>query len=87
MDDESLLAQLESVCRALGIKVRYEPCEEAPGGLCELRGERLVIVDDALPAARRAAVLAAALAELDTEGLYMPPAVRDLIERQRPDRP
>ena len=82
MDDESLVAQLESVARALGIKVRYEPCEEAPGGLCVLRGERLVIVDNALPAARQAAVLAAALAELDTEGLYMPPAVRDLIERR-----
>ena len=80
MDAESLLAGLERVASALSIHVRYEPCEDGAGGLCCLRGEQIIIVDSALPTSGRAAVLAAALAQTDTEGVFMMPAVREAIE-------
>ena len=83
MDDQTLVANLERVASELGIPVRYEPCEDGPGGLCRVHDEHVIIVHSGFGAARRAEVLAAALSEADTEGVFMMPAVREAIERAR----
>jgi hypothetical protein len=49
------------------------------GGLCVLRGKSVVIVDAALPLPERIATIAAALARVDLDHLYLPPVVRATI--------
>jgi hypothetical protein len=83
MDDEALVANLERVASELGLPVRYELCEDGPGGLCRLHDQQVIIVHSGFSAGRRAEVLAAALSEADTEGVFMMPAVREAIERAR----
>jgi hypothetical protein len=80
--DELLLMGLEAVAARLGVAVRYEPCE-GRGGMCTLRGRRVLIIDDGKTAAERAEVIARGLAELDLEAIYVPPAVREAIEGHR----
>jgi hypothetical protein len=71
---------LEAVAAQLGIEIRYEACE-GRGGMCTLRGRRLLIIDEGKTAAGRADVIARSLAELDLEHIYIAPAVRQAIER------
>ncbi|HEY4116651.1 MAG TPA: hypothetical protein VGM56_02295 [Byssovorax sp.] len=49
------------------------------GGLCTLRGQRLIVVDAALPLPEQVATVAAALARVDLDHLYLPPIVRATI--------
>ena len=83
MDDEALLWELERVARRLGIEVRYEDCE-GRGGMGLLRGRRVIFVDERRPPVGRAEVIASCLAQLDLEGLFIPPRVREFIERHGP---
>lgn len=81
MQDGDLLYRLETAARRLGVTVRYEPCQGA-GGMCVLRGERLIIVDEDQSPAEQALVIAEGLSRLDLEDVYLPPVVREAIEEQ-----
>ncbi len=83
MDDEELLRRLEHLARDLGVEVRYEPTEGLSGRAL-LRGQKVVVVDAELPAPARLAALAALLAQEDYDRLYLPPLLRDLLDRHRP---
>jgi hypothetical protein len=82
-----MLAEFEALASRLGILVRVEPFDDAlsgrRGGLCRVRGQPLVLMDDSLPLADRIAVLATALADFDLEGVYVSPLVRARIEAAR----
>jgi len=80
----SMLAVLEEGLRKLGVEVRIVDIPgdaRVQGGLCTIRGTRVVLVSGAAPPAERISILVRALAALDTESIYLPPAVRDLVER------
>jgi len=82
----AVLAALEEGLRKLGVEVRIVDIAgdaRVQGGLCTIRGTRVVLVSGAAPPAERIAILAGALAALDTERIYLPPAARDLVERTR----
>ena len=81
MDDDELLLKLEDLATALDIEVRYESTEGRSGGGV-LRGRKVAVVDSALSLRRRVKALAAVLAREDTERLYLPPAVRELLEER-----
>ena len=51
----------------------------ARGGLCRLRGQPMILIDDALAPSERVAVLARALGAFDLDGIYLPPLVRATI--------
>jgi len=77
---------MERAASSLGIEVRYEdlrPEGEAGstrGGLCR-HGERdLILIDSRLGPLERCAALADALRSCDLSGIFVPPAVRRLIE-------
>jgi hypothetical protein len=53
------------------------------GGLCTLRGARLILVDAKLPLPERIATVAGALAEVDLDHLFLPPIVRATIGAYR----
>jgi hypothetical protein len=82
VEDDALLSRLERVAAAFGFRIRYEPCE-GKGGACVLRGEKLIIVDDGKSAAQKLDIIARALADCDTEDVYLPPVVREAIEARR----
>ena len=89
MTPSRVLSVLESLAARVGIAVRAEAFGrgllQGRGGLCWVRGEPLVVMDEALAIPDRIAVLAAALGHFDLDGVYVAPAIRELIDRARED--
>lgn len=84
MDIDAKLDALRSLFERLEIDVRQERLGGDGGGLCQVRGRRIVFVDmDADPATRleRAIQALAALPEL--EDLFIPPTIREDLDRVR----
>ena len=85
MQPRELSAALEALAARLGIRVRYETIdqtlsqERSSGGLCRLRGQPMILLDESLGPRERVAVLARALASFDLDGVYLPPLVRATI--------
>jgi hypothetical protein len=85
MKMEPILEELEAAAAKLGVKVSYEVLAETVGGggLCKVKGSWRVIVEKRGTVGEKAATLAKALAALDTEGIFLGPAARDLVDRYR----
>lgn len=49
------------------------------GGLCVVRGKRVIIIDQRAPLVDRIATVAASLASVDLEHIFLPPIVRATI--------
>ena len=82
--DDALLRELLGAAERLGVDVRVEPFEPpalGAGGLCSVRGAKLVLLDRHASVRDRAWTLAGALATLDIDGVYVAPLARELIER------
>ena len=82
MMPESLYQALVELSESLGWEVR-EAALDGEGGLVELRGKRIVFVPKTTSPAVRARSVARALSRVDTESIYVLPAVREAIERER----
>jgi hypothetical protein len=86
-----VLAELESIAARVGIAVRAEPFGskllQGRGGLCWIHGLPLVVMDASLATVERIPLLAGALARFELDGLYIAPAVRDIIEAARRGEP
>ena len=81
-----LLEELTRAAERAGIEVRTEvfdpnlsDIKRPRGGLCTLRGARLILIDAKLPLPERIATIAAALADVDLDHLFLPPIVRATI--------
>ena len=88
MDDLPLFDELLHAAERLGVEVRMEPFETPAttgGGLCAVRGENLVLIDQRAPLLDRIRALVRALVELQSETVYMAPEARELIEALRGD--
>ena len=88
MDDQPLFDELLHAAERLGVAVRMEPFETPAimgGGLCVVRGENLVLIDQRAPLLDRIRALVRALVELQSETVYMAPEDRELIEALRGD--
>jgi hypothetical protein len=86
MKTEQIAEILEQAAAQLGIRVRYETMTgdtAGSGGLCKVKGEWCVIVDRKTPPPERAALLIEALAGFDTDGVFLPPALRDALTAKR----
>jgi hypothetical protein len=89
MKPEQITEALEQAAEQLGIKVRYDTMTgdaAGSGGLCKLKGSWCVIIDRKTAAADRAATLIEALAGFDTDGVFLPPKVRDALTAKRAAR-
>ncbi len=82
MDDDELLEHLEQLASGLGYEIRYQPCG-GKSGKCVLHGHKVAIVDSARTIRGRADALAMVLADEDLEHVYLPPAVRLLLDTFR----
>jgi hypothetical protein len=84
-----LATLLEEAAARLGVEVRYERFDRdslgiaargaVRGGLCQIKGRTVILLDERLDAPDRVAVLARALAKLDLESVFLPPIVRATI--------
>jgi hypothetical protein len=86
MDLSRLFEELVKTARRCGIDVRIEPFapglsdERRPrGGLCTVFGKRIILVDSKAALPDRIAMVAAALATVDLDHLFLPPIVRATI--------
>ena len=82
MEDAQLLQSLEIVADELAVEVRREDLDGSRGGLCRLRGRTCILVDRNLSLAERVDLMARSLARLPLDGVFMPPAVRELLEQR-----
>jgi len=86
MDEDAVIEQLEELARGFGIEIRYEPIvieEEAinvVGGLCKLRGEKILIINSKAPVRDKIQAFARALSNFDLDQIYIRPAIRALLD-------
>ena len=76
MKPEQIIETLEQAAKQMGVQVRYETMTgevSGGGGLCKVKGQWCVIIDRKVAPTERAATLTDALAQLDTDGVFLPP--------------
>jgi hypothetical protein len=80
MKPEKLILELESLCEQAGYRIRKER-GTFRGDSCVIEGDKLIVVNKNRPVASQVGILAKVLKDLDTEEIYIKPAVRkDLSE-------
>lgn len=85
MEEEAVIEQLENLAMGFGLEIRYEPTGfddeiNVAGGLCILRGEKLLIINSKAPVRDKIRAFARALSKFDLDQVYIKPAIRALIE-------
>ena len=84
MDETAIIGHLEALAHSLGIQIRYEFMEGETvfpsGGLCRIKNKQLIIVNERTTAGEKVQTLATALRRFDLSGIYLKPALRDLLE-------
>ena len=82
---ESILSQLEELADSLQVKVRYEQLKKEgaffPGGLCRVKGEKILIINSRASMEDKIETLAKALVGFDLSNVYMRPALRDFLSK------
>ena len=85
MDHELILSQMEEAARKAGIEVRYENLADDEvnigSGLCYIRRQPLLIIETRLKTMAKWNVLARELSLIDFGSIYLPPLIRELIEK------
>jgi hypothetical protein len=82
MDKEAVLEELRETCEQLGYKIRYEK-GDFDGGHCILKEQRLLVVNKRFTVERKITTVARALGELGVDAIFVKPAVRELIDKER----
>ena len=84
MDETTVLDHLEALAYSLNIQVRYEHLDSETafptGGLCRVKDKHFIIVDSGATTAEKVRTLTRALRRFDFSGIYLKPALRDLLE-------
>lgn len=85
---ESLLGHLEDLARKLNVEIR-EGHYEGKGGMARWRDGWVMLIDRSMPTEARISLLLDELRKLDTEHVFVLPAIRELFDRrnQRTSRP
>ena len=84
MDTVAQINTLISLAEEMGIEVRQASLGGDGGGLCTIRGERVLFVDTTADAATRLERTARALAQLpEIEARFVRPDLRELLESYR----
>jgi len=84
LDEKTLLVELEALAHRLEVDIRYETFEEDPfctGGICRIRGKPVIILNTAASSGEKCHTLSKALRRFDLNGLYLKPALRELLEK------
>lgn len=79
MKADKLLLEFESLCEQAGYTVRKER-GTFKGDHCIFEGDKLIMVNKSRPVEIQAAVLANVLKKLNTDDMFIKPAVRKQLE-------
>ena len=85
MDVRSQVGELERVIVRMGVRLLEEELPDearVDGGLCKVGGEAILYVSPNAPPWRRARVLLDALRRLPHEEIWLPPEIRELLQRE-----
>jgi hypothetical protein len=84
---DRLLERMEQAAADLGLEVRTENISKPgyAGGLCRVKDSWVVILNKGAPPDEKVETLASALATRDTEGVFLPPDVRELVDKYKKD--
>ena len=86
MDENATIDRLEELAEGFGIQIRYEAInldEESAyvaGGLCQLRGLSLIIINSRSTMKEKIETLAKVLKHFDLDEVYITPAIRELLD-------
>ena len=82
MNDARLLQELEAVASELSVEIRLEDLEGSRGGLFRLRGQTCILLDRELSVPERVDLMVRSLARLPLDGVFLRPAVRELLQER-----
>jgi len=89
MEPEKTYQHLEELAEKLGVSIRYENLSSseypATSGLCRIKGRYLYIMDRSKDLNQRIAALSECLGKMNLDGVYVMPAIRELLEKSRRD--
>lgn len=84
MNSDQLYEHLENLAEQLGISIRYEDLSgheaKATSGLCKVKGRLYYIMDRSKPLPEKIRLLKECLRQTNLEGVYLLPAVRQLLQ-------
>ncbi len=81
MESESILSELLDLADRLGIEVRQVDLAGNGGGLCNLKGKRVLFIDSNALVAEQVATAAVSLADLEEiQDCYLVPKVREVLD-------
>lgn len=86
MDAQNALTELEQLCEKLDVEVQYDRFTgdgARSGGICRVKGKWRVILERRSADSEKVSTLARCLARFDTDGHFVSPAVRRLLDRHR----
>ncbi len=88
LEEQKRLEMLEEAAQALGIEIRYETFKGensmAPGGLCRLKGNYLLILNARSGTSDRINAIATAINRFDLSTTYLRPGLREFLEGLSP---
>jgi len=83
--DQFLFTALLDVYERMGVAVRFEGLDlediRGKGGRCRVREKEIIIIDTGLSLSEKIDILVEELSRFPCEGIYLPPNVREAIER------
>ncbi len=84
MTDNSLLEHLEELVSRIGVTLREENLSStgynSGGGYCKVQGQSIIFINKRDSRQRKIRILARSLKRFNLEGVFVPPAVRRVIE-------
>jgi hypothetical protein len=82
MKADKLLDELTALAKSLDYTVRREQ-GAFRGGACLVKEQRLVIINRSMPLEAACVILARAMCQFVPEDIFLKPAVREIIDRER----
>jgi len=86
MNETLLLEHLEQIANRLGVELRYENLGivgiRSDGGYCRVSGKAMILINRKDSRRKQILVLAKSLKRLNLEGIFIPPAVRKILDTQ-----
>ena len=90
MESRQVLEYLDNLPFRLGVEIAYEKLAEeeffARGGLCKFKGTYKIFMDRSETIEGQIKILARALSFFDTEGLYILPFIREILDKTKAPR-
>ncbi|OEU79621.1 MAG: hypothetical protein BA865_02760 [Desulfobacterales bacterium S5133MH4] len=90
MTPEKTYQYLTELAVKTGISIRYEDLSNSElttkSGLCSIKGRFLFIMDVSKGLTERITLLSETLSQMDLGGIYVLPAIRELLERSHHSR-